>query len=109
MAYNAAMAGKTPAAPVQAASTDIQNGTAPPRSDQPLPRRGLENVPETGGTGVGAGDHSAPQAMAPVRRLLRRPQIHRPIRLRAGRLRGLELQHLEMERRFPRLCLITEV
>src|SRR5271156_3124678 len=35
VAYNSAMAGKTPAAPVQAASTDIQNGTAPPRSDQP--------------------------------------------------------------------------
>ena len=54
-AFNAAIAGKTPA-PVQAASTDIQNGTAPPRSDQPAPAAAptLENVPESGGTGVGA-------------------------------------------------------
>ncbi len=54
VAYNAAMAGKTPVAPVQAASTDIQNGTAPPRSDQPAPAPRLENVPESGVTGVGA-------------------------------------------------------
>ncbi|AXC15333.1 DNA uptake lipoprotein-like [Acidisarcina polymorpha] len=53
-AFNAVIAGKTPAAPVQAASTDIQNGTAPPRSDQPAPAPRLEDVPNSGGTGVGA-------------------------------------------------------
>jgi len=53
-AFNAAVAGTQPAAPVQAASTAIQNGTAPPRSDQPAPTPHLENVPEGSGTGVGA-------------------------------------------------------
>jgi outer membrane protein assembly factor BamD len=55
-AYNAAIAGTTPgAAPTPSASSAaIQNGTAPPRSDQPAPAPRLENVPETGGTGVGA-------------------------------------------------------
>jgi outer membrane protein assembly factor BamD len=51
--FNAAVAGKPVTAPVQSASTDIQNGTAPPRSDQPAPPAQLENVPESG-TGVGA-------------------------------------------------------
>ncbi len=54
VAFNSVIAGKNPAAPVQAASTDIQNGTAPPRSDQPAPAPRLENVPDSGGTGVGA-------------------------------------------------------
>jgi outer membrane protein assembly factor BamD len=54
VAFNAAIAGKSPAAPAAAASQDIQNGTAPPRSDQPAPAPRLENVPESGGTGVGA-------------------------------------------------------
>jgi outer membrane protein assembly factor BamD len=53
-AFNAAIAGQSPAAPVTTASQDIQNGTAPPRSDQPAPAPRLENVPESGGTGVGA-------------------------------------------------------
>jgi outer membrane protein assembly factor BamD len=51
-AYNVAM-GKTPEAPA-APSAAIENGTAPPRSDQPAPAPRLENVPESGGTGVGA-------------------------------------------------------
>ena len=59
--------------PAPAASTDIQNGTAPPRSDQPAPAPRLENVPESGGTGVGAeivqpssngGGEAAPPATA---------------------------------------------
>jgi outer membrane protein assembly factor BamD len=53
-AYNTAVAGATPGAPAQAASADIQNGTAPPRSDQPAPKPHLDNVPEGNGTGVGA-------------------------------------------------------
>ena len=54
-AFNAAIAGKPAAAPVQAASGEIQAGTAPPRSDQPAPAPQLENVPESGGgNGVGA-------------------------------------------------------
>jgi outer membrane protein assembly factor BamD len=51
-AYNVAM-GKTPEAPAQPSSA-IENGTAPPRSDQPAPPARLENVPDGGGTGVGA-------------------------------------------------------
>jgi outer membrane protein assembly factor BamD len=51
-AYNVAM-GKTPEAPAQP-SAAIENGTAPPRSDQPAPAPRLENVPDSGGTGVGA-------------------------------------------------------
>ncbi len=50
--YNIAM-GKTPAA-APAPSAAIENGTAPPRSDQPAPAPRLENVPDSGGTGVGA-------------------------------------------------------
>jgi outer membrane protein assembly factor BamD len=50
--YNIAM-GKTPA-PAEAPSAAIENGTAPPRSDQPAPTPQLENVPEGSGTGVGA-------------------------------------------------------
>ena len=50
--YNVAM-GKTPA-PAEAPSAAIENGTAPPRSDQPAPAPQLENVPEGSGTGVGA-------------------------------------------------------
>jgi outer membrane protein assembly factor BamD len=51
-AYNVAM-GKTQAAePTPSAA--IENGTAPPRSDQPAPAPRLENVPDSGGTGVGA-------------------------------------------------------
>jgi outer membrane protein assembly factor BamD len=55
-AFNAAIAGSSPAAAAGQApsSAAIQNGTAPPRSDQPAPAPRLENVPETGGTGVGA-------------------------------------------------------
>jgi outer membrane protein assembly factor BamD len=53
-AFNAAITGKPAAAPVTTASQDIQNGTAPPRSDQPAPAPRLENVPDSGGTGVGA-------------------------------------------------------
>jgi outer membrane protein assembly factor BamD len=51
-AYNVAM-GKAPA-PAPAPSEAIENGTAPPRSDQPAPAPRLENVPDSGGTGVGA-------------------------------------------------------
>jgi outer membrane protein assembly factor BamD len=50
--YNIAM-GKTPAAAPDS-SPAIENGTAPPRSDQPAPAPRLENVPDSGGTGVGA-------------------------------------------------------
>jgi outer membrane protein assembly factor BamD len=52
-AFNAAIAGKA-VAPVTVVSPEIQAGTAPPRSDQPAPAPRLENVPDTGGTGVGA-------------------------------------------------------
>ena len=51
-AYNVAM-GKTPEAPAEP-SAAIENGTAPPRSDQPAPAPRLESVPDSGGTGVGA-------------------------------------------------------
>jgi outer membrane protein assembly factor BamD len=52
--YNVAM-GRTTGTPAQAPSAAIENGTAPPRSDQPAPAPRLENVPESGGgTGVGA-------------------------------------------------------
>jgi outer membrane protein assembly factor BamD len=51
--YNLAM-GRTQPAPAQAPSAAIENGTAPPRSDQPAPAPRLENVPDSGGTGVGA-------------------------------------------------------
>jgi outer membrane protein assembly factor BamD len=51
--FNAAISGKPAARPVQAASADIQSGTAPPRSDQPAPAPQLENIPGSG-TGVGA-------------------------------------------------------
>jgi len=51
--YNVAI-GKAPETPVQAPSAAIENGTAPPRSDQPAPAPRLENVPDSGGTGVGA-------------------------------------------------------
>jgi len=54
IAFNAAIAGKPVPPPVTTASQEIQNGTAPPRSDQPAPAPRLENVPESGGTGVGA-------------------------------------------------------
>ena len=50
--YNVAM-GKAPA-PAAAPSAAIENGTAPPRSDQPAPAPRLENVPDGSGTGVGA-------------------------------------------------------
>jgi outer membrane protein assembly factor BamD len=55
-AFNAAVAGNKPAVPVQAASTDTQNGTAAPRSDQPAAAPQLESVPEgsSSGSGVGA-------------------------------------------------------
>src|SRR5271170_1358452 len=47
--------GQAPANPAEAAPADVQNGTAPPRSDQPAPAPRLENLPESGGgTGVGA-------------------------------------------------------
>jgi outer membrane protein assembly factor BamD len=59
-AYNSAVAGTTAAAPAPAVSADIQNGTAPPRSDQPAPAPRLENLPEGGGTGVGAEIITAP-------------------------------------------------
>ena len=77
-AFNAAIAGKTPAAPIQTAvSPGIQNGTEAPRSDQPAPAPQLENVPESGsgGNGVGAeiitpsannGGAAAPPAEAPA-------------------------------------------
>jgi len=53
-AFNAAIAGK-PVEPVTTVSPEIQNGTAPPRSDQPAPAPRLENIPDSGsGTGVGA-------------------------------------------------------
>lgn len=56
-AYLAAMAGKP--APQQTAqqtptSAAIQAGTEAPRSDQPAPAPQLQNIPESGGTGVGA-------------------------------------------------------
>src|SRR5271170_3866213 len=51
-AYNVAI-GKTPETPAQP-SAAIENGTAPPRSDQPAPAPRLESVPDSGGTGVGA-------------------------------------------------------
>jgi len=51
--YNVAM-GKAPETPAQTPSAAIENGTAPPRSDQPAPAPRLENVPDSGGTGVGA-------------------------------------------------------
>jgi len=47
--------GQAPANPAEAAPADVQNGTAPPRSDQPAPAPRLESLPgESGGTGVGA-------------------------------------------------------
>jgi outer membrane protein assembly factor BamD len=52
--FNAAIAGKPATAPVQSASTDIQNGTAPPRSDEPAPAPRLENIPGDSGNSVGA-------------------------------------------------------
>src|SRR5277367_1861025 len=51
-AFNVAI-GKAPEAPAQP-SAAIEAGTAPPRSDQPAPAPRLENVPDSGGTGVGA-------------------------------------------------------
>ncbi len=53
--YAAALRGQNPAAPapVSASNAAIQNGTAPPRSDQPATPPTLENVPDSG-TGVGA-------------------------------------------------------
>jgi outer membrane protein assembly factor BamD len=50
--YNIAI-GKTPENPAQPSSA-IENGTAPPRTDQPAPAPKLENVPDGSGTGVGA-------------------------------------------------------
>jgi outer membrane protein assembly factor BamD len=51
-AFNAAVNGKPAAAPVQ--NADIQNGTAPPRSDQPAPAPRLESIPGSDGNSVGA-------------------------------------------------------
>jgi outer membrane protein assembly factor BamD len=50
--YNLAM-GKAPVAPA-APSPEIENGTAPPRSDQPAPAPRIESLPGSGGSGVGA-------------------------------------------------------
>src|SRR5271170_904025 len=47
--------GQAPASPAQAAPADVQNGTAPPRSDQPAPAPQFENLPATGGSGSGVG------------------------------------------------------
>ncbi len=54
-AYQIALTGKAPGEPAQLASPEIQNGTAPPRTDQPAttPPQ-LENVPSSDGSGVGA-------------------------------------------------------
>jgi outer membrane protein assembly factor BamD len=72
--YNVAI-GKTPETPAQP-SAAIENGTAPPRTDQPAPAPKLEDVPGSG-TGVGAeivqpssntggGTEAAPPAAAPA-------------------------------------------
>ncbi len=53
-AYNIAI-GKAPASPAEAAPSDVSNGTAPPRSDQPAPPPTIENVPDNSGSGSGVG------------------------------------------------------
>src|SRR5277367_1871727 len=53
-AFNIAM-GKAPATPAAAAPSDVQNGTAAPRSDQPAAPPTIENVPDSSGSGSGSG------------------------------------------------------